>query len=100
MIKPQYVEHIPRAVNGTVSKIVSQKEERDNKDKMFQELDLQPILDREIKLLSGGELQRFAIAVMCVQNADMYVYLLLEVKTGRVLMRNLFSSFPPPKIYV
>lgn len=30
-------------------------------------------MDREIKLLSGGELQRFAIAMSAVQNADMYV---------------------------
>jgi len=28
-------------------------------------------MDREIKLLSGGELQRFAIAMAAVQNADM-----------------------------
>jgi len=30
-------------------------------------------MDREIKLLSGGELQRFAIAMSAVQNADIYM---------------------------
>lgn len=30
--------------------------------------------DREIGLLSGGELQRFAIALVCVQKADVYMF--------------------------
>ncbi len=41
-------------------------------DEMIAELDLQDVLEREISQLSGGELQRFAIAVTCVQKADMY----------------------------
>jgi ATP-binding cassette subfamily E protein 1 len=35
--------------------------------------DLQDVLERDVEQLSGGELQRFAIAVCCVQQADMYV---------------------------
>ena len=34
-------------------------------------LDLTHVLDRAVEHLSGGELQRFAIAVVCVQEADM-----------------------------
>jgi ATP-binding cassette subfamily E protein 1 len=30
-------------------------------------------MDRDIGLLSGGELQRFAIGIVCVQQADVYV---------------------------
>jgi ATP-binding cassette subfamily E protein 1 len=37
-------------------------------------LDLEGILDREIKNLSGGELQRFIIAMICVQKADVYMF--------------------------
>lgn len=37
-------------------------------------LQLQNVLDREIKNLSGGELQRFAIAVTVVQNADVFMF--------------------------
>ena len=29
-------------------------------------------MDRDIELLSGGELQRFAIGFVCVQQADVY----------------------------
>jgi len=35
---------------------------------IFIELGL--VLDREMEQLSGGELQRFAIAIACVQKAD------------------------------
>jgi ATP-binding cassette subfamily E protein 1 len=30
-------------------------------------------MDRDVNLLSGGELQRFAIGTVCVQQADVYV---------------------------
>ena len=33
--------------------------------------DLMTVLDREVDELSGGELQRFACAVVCIQKADM-----------------------------
>lgn len=32
--------------------------------------ELRHIYDRDINLLSGGELQRFAIGTVCVQKAD------------------------------
>jgi translation initiation factor RLI1 len=37
--------------------------------------DLQGVMQREVKDLSGGELQRFAIGVVCVKAADVYVFL-------------------------
>lgn len=73
IIKPQYVDHIPRAVKGTVDKILSGKDEKKTKETIIKELDLEKVLDREIGDLSGGELQRFAIAVVCVQEADVYM---------------------------
>jgi ATP-binding cassette subfamily E protein 1 len=35
--------------------------------------DLGNLLERNIEVLSGGELQRFAIALTCVQKGDVYV---------------------------
>lgn len=35
-------------------------------------LELNHIMDRDVNLLSGGELQRFAIGTVCVQQADVY----------------------------
>ena len=37
--------------------------------------ELNHIMDRDVGLLSGGELQRFAIGTVCVQQADVYVSL-------------------------
>lgn len=74
IIKPQYVDHIPRAIKGTVTAILDRKNELDNIDAMLEDLDLKNVVEREIKNLSGGELQRFAIAVTCVQDADMYMF--------------------------
>ena len=71
IIKPQYVDHIPRAVQGKVREILANKNERDNIDQMNDMLDLMDVQDREIGQLSGGELQRFAIGVVAVQKADM-----------------------------
>ena len=42
--------------------------------------DLLKVRGRNIEDLSGGELQRFAIAMVCVQGADMWVYLDLSVE--------------------
>jgi ATP-binding cassette subfamily E protein 1 len=44
------------------------------KDKIFNDLDLKNVANREIGQLSGGELQRFAIGIACVQEADIYMF--------------------------
>ena len=36
--------------------------------------ELDVVWDRDIDLLSGGELQRFAIGMVCVQKADVYMF--------------------------
>jgi ATP-binding cassette, sub-family E, member 1 len=74
MIKPQYVDHIPRAVKGSVDKILDAKNKRNNKKELVEALELGAVLDRDIEALSGGELQRFAIAVVCVQESDIYMF--------------------------
>ena len=54
----------------TVTQMLDSKLELDNKQRMCDELELNKILEREIAQLSGGELQRFAIAMSCIQKAD------------------------------
>jgi ATP-binding cassette subfamily E protein 1 len=43
-------------------------------DEVVKFLDLQSVLEREIGVLSGGELQRFVIGMTCVQQADIYMF--------------------------
>lgn len=58
IIKPQYVDHIPKAVKGKVIDLMTSKNQRDNLEWTMTELDLNHVKDREVELLSGGELQR------------------------------------------
>jgi ATP-binding cassette subfamily E protein 1 len=73
-IKPQYVDQIPRAVKGTVYTSLLKRSNNNNINNICEQLDLIPLYDRDISALSGGELQRFAIAALCVQEADIYLF--------------------------
>jgi len=74
LIKPQYVDHLPKAIKGTVGPLIRAKDERRVADKMLADLQLEHLQTRDIDQLSGGELQRFAIAMVAVQNADVYMF--------------------------
>lgn len=74
IIKVQYVDHIPKAVQGKVGDVMATKDERDLRAWAMAELDLNHVADRGIDVLSGGELQRFAISVCLVQRADVYMF--------------------------
>jgi len=74
IIKPQYVDQIPKAVKGSVTMLLNKKDETETKDRYCEEFDLNHVLDRNVDELSGGELQRFACAVVCVQNAEVYMF--------------------------
>ncbi|CAK8675196.1 unnamed protein product [Clavelina lepadiformis] len=74
VIKPQYVDQIPKAVKGTVQAMLDKKDDTGTQAIYCDLLDLNHLLDRKIEDLSGGELQRFAIAVVCVQKADIYMF--------------------------
>lgn len=74
IIKPQYVDHIPKAVQGNVGQVLDQKNERDMKEELCADLELNQVSDRNVGDLSGGELQRFAIAVVAIQHAEIYMF--------------------------
>ncbi|GAA5835082.1 hypothetical protein JCM11251_000158 [Rhodosporidiobolus azoricus] len=105
LIKPQYVDHIPRAIKGkqTVREMLTSKLELDNLEDVVKDLDLQPVMDRDIAALSGGELQRFAIGMSCVQKADIYMFdepsSYLDVKQ-RLNAARIIRSLLRPEDYV
>eukprot|EP00929_Paragymnodinium_shiwhaense_P118099 TRINITY_DN8979_c0_g1_i1.p1 TRINITY_DN8979_c0_g1~~TRINITY_DN8979_c0_g1_i1.p1 ORF type:complete len:611 (+),score=161.43 TRINITY_DN8979_c0_g1_i1:100-1932(+) len=74
MIKPQYVDKIPKQVAGGVGDILGKKDDKNKCEFYCKELELSHLTERDVKDLSGGELQRFAIAVLCVQTADVYMF--------------------------
>ncbi|KAG8926456.1 Fe-S cluster-binding ribosome biosynthesis protein [Tulasnella sp. 419] len=105
LIKPQYVDHIPRMIKGqmTVSQMLDTKLELNNKDEMCADLDLKEVLDREVSQLSGGELQRFAIAMSCIQKADVYMFdepsSYLDIKQ-RLKAAQVIRSMLTPSCYI
>lgn len=75
VVKPQYVDQLPRAIKGpvnTVKPLLEAKSDMDNMQHIMNVLELNQVSDREVSLLSGGELQRFALALVMVQRSDVY----------------------------
>lgn len=74
IIKPQYVDQIPKAVKGSVQQLLDKKDEMKNQDIVCEKLDLKNVRGRNVEDLSGGELQRFACAMVCIQRADIFMF--------------------------
>eukprot|EP00096_Caligus_rogercresseyi_P013468 TRINITY_DN6111_c0_g1_i1.p1 TRINITY_DN6111_c0_g1~~TRINITY_DN6111_c0_g1_i1.p1 ORF type:complete len:616 (-),score=194.80 TRINITY_DN6111_c0_g1_i1:257-2104(-) len=75
VIKPQYVDQIPKAVKGSVQSLLDKKDEMKNQESVADLLDLSPqVRQRKVDELSGGELQRFACAMVCIQKADIFMF--------------------------
>jgi len=74
VMKPQYVDQIPRAVKGSVQSLLDKRDERKNQDEVCKVLDLMRVKNRNVEDLSGGELQRFACAMVCIQKADIFMF--------------------------
>lgn len=71
-IKPQYIDHIPKMFNGNAGNLLQKTDERGKLEEYIEGLSLSPLLDRPITTLSGGELQRIAIAACLAREADFY----------------------------
>jgi len=74
IIKPQYVDRLPKVAKGTVKELMIKKNQLNNFQETADLLQLNHVQDRDIGDLSGGELQRFAIAVTVIQKADVYMF--------------------------
>lgn len=102
-MKPQYLDHIPKSVKGKVGDLLSKKDERHMKNLLCDTLELNQVLDRDVSALSGGELQRFAIAARAMEEADVYMFdepsCYLDVKQ-RLKAAQVIRSLLQPKNYV
>ncbi|MBN2109905.1 MAG: ribosome biogenesis/translation initiation ATPase RLI [Methanosarcinaceae archaeon] len=72
--KPQYVDLIPKAFKGKTSELLERTDERGVLRELIERLGLSHIIDRKISELSGGELQRVAIAACAAKDADFYFF--------------------------
>ena len=73
-IKPQLVYLIPKVFKGTVSELLKKYDERGVSDALVEELGLNYSIDRDLSTLSGGELQRVAVAVAAAKDAEYYFF--------------------------
>ena len=74
VLKPQYVDVIPRVVKGRVGDLLEKIDERGTVGETLEQFQLETVAEREVEALSGGELQRFAIAAAYSREADVYLF--------------------------
>ncbi len=72
--KPQQVDLIPKQYKGTVKGLLEKVDELKELDKIAEVLELKEVLEHDIKKISGGELQRVAIAACVLKKADVYFF--------------------------
>lgn len=72
--KPQYVDRLPEVFSGKVSELLEKVDERGELENLIAELEIEHILHRNLGDLSGGELQRVAIAACAARDADFYFF--------------------------
>ena len=72
--KPQQVDLIPKTTKGKVKALLKKVDEKKQFDKIVKELQLEEILDNDITKISGGELQRVAIAATVLKKANLYIF--------------------------
>src|SRR5438093_1365949 len=73
-LKPQYVDKLPKVAKGTVRDLLKKVDHQGRLDDLAAKLTLQSVLHRDIAHLSGGELQRTAIAATMLKDADVYFF--------------------------
>ena len=73
-IKPQQVYNIAQVFDGTGKELLEKYDERGIANQLIKALDLKNSVGQNVKELSGGELQRLAVAVTSVKDADFYFF--------------------------
>ncbi|KAF6243915.1 ribosome biogenesis/translation initiation ATPase RLI [Nitrosopumilus sp. b1] len=73
-IKPQQVQQIAQAFNGTGRELLARYDERGVVNDLIKDLGLENAVDHDIKELSGGELQRIAVGVAAAKDAEFYFF--------------------------
>ncbi len=73
-IKPQQVYKVTDVFDGTGKELLAKYDERGISNSLIKELGLQNSIEQSLKELSGGELQRLAVAVTASKDADFYFF--------------------------
>lgn len=72
--KPQYVDYLPRAVEGSVGELLEKVDERGALRGVLAQLELEAAIEKNITEISGGELQRVAIGATLLREGAVYIF--------------------------
>ncbi|MBN2478522.1 ribosome biogenesis/translation initiation ATPase RLI [Candidatus Micrarchaeota archaeon] len=72
--KPQYVNLLRDAFSGPVKELIKKMIPEDKREETVKKFELDKILDRDVRHLSGGELQKLSIAVAYSKEAEIYYF--------------------------
>ncbi|TRM83905.1 ribosome biogenesis/translation initiation ATPase RLI, partial [Sulfolobus sp. A20-N-F6] len=72
--KIQYVEYVAKFLKGIVREVLDKVDERGKKDEVKELLNMSGFWERDVKFLSGGELQKLLVAASILREADVYIF--------------------------
>jgi len=72
--KPQYVDYLSRAVEGSVGELLEKVDERGALREVLVQLELETAMEKNVTEISGGELQRIAIGAALLREGDIYIF--------------------------
>lgn len=73
-IKPQQVYQVAEIFDGTAKELLDKYDQRNITQDLIKQLSLENSIEHHVKELSGGELQRLAVAVTASKEADFYFF--------------------------
>ena len=73
-IKPQQVYQVADVFDGTAKELLDKYDQRNVTQDLIRQLSLENAVEHHVKELSGGELQRLAVAVAASKEADFYFF--------------------------
>lgn len=73
-VKPQNVDVLPKIAKGRVGELLAKVDENGTMDSVVRELGLAGVLEKDIKNISGGELQKVAVAAASMKRANFYFF--------------------------
>ncbi|MEM4282411.1 MAG: ribosome biogenesis/translation initiation ATPase RLI [Candidatus Woesearchaeota archaeon] len=101
--KPQQVDLIPKQFKGKLIDFLKKFDQKGQMHEVVEKLGLTPLLERQMDVLSGGELQRAAIAAASLKAANLYLFdeptNFLDIKE-RLVVANFISSLATPSAVV
>ena len=73
-VKPQYIDKLPKIFDGKVNELLSRVDDREELETLSSIVGISNILERNLKDLSGGELQRVALCATLLKEAEVYFF--------------------------